>query len=218
MKSRAIDVHHCQFTVNHYTETQRRASWVLNLLWQRQRSKSVAPIQRRTEMKSFTVTLPKLFVLLMFLCLPRPQITAQGIPEPDLIMYGKITVRDTNNTRLTVGTLSWQFQSASRTVVIATPLTNINDQFSYLLRVPCETEIGGFVASPNVIRLLSVPTLYDRSRITVTTDRTNQATLVNPAQASFNLASQDRGRIERIDLEISTVPCLDSDANGLPDC
>jgi len=144
------------------------------------------------------------------------QLAAQGIPEPDLIMYGAVRIRE-GNIRLTVGTLRWEFQSATRTVMVSTPLTNINDQFSYLLRVPCETEIGTFIASSNVIRLLSAPTTYDRSRVAVITDRTNQAALISPAQAVLSLASQDRGHIERVDLEIS-IPCLDSDGNGLPDC
>src|SRR4051794_31101041 len=109
---------------------------------------------------SWTSAVWLLAPLLMWICTPAA--FAGSIPEPDLIIYGQIKV--SANQRLTAGTLTWQFRSATRTVIVSTPITNINDQFSYLLRVPCETEVGSFVASSNVIRLISVPTSYDRSQ------------------------------------------------------
>ncbi len=52
-------------------------------------------------------------------------------------MYGVIRNSD-DGTRLISGTLTWQFQPSAggQTVVLTTTLTNINDQFSYILRVP----------------------------------------------------------------------------------
>src|SRR5258708_1313257 len=50
------------------------------------------------------------------LCLGPAGGFAQGIPEPSFIMYG--AVRD-GPVRLTVGTMTWQFQSGNRTLVIS---------------------------------------------------------------------------------------------------
>jgi hypothetical protein len=77
--------------------------------------------------------------------------------------------------------------------------------------VPCETETPGFPVSSNVLRLGSA---YTRSNVFFNV--TNRITLVDPAQASFSLSTTARGRIERVDLEISVV-LEDLDGNGLPD-
>src|SRR5262249_16852140 len=82
--------------------------------------------------------------------------------------------------------------------------------------VPCETEIGAFVASSNVLRLISVPILYDRSQVTIVSDEALSALFVDPRQTNLIMASVDRGRIERVDL-IANIGGLDLDGNGLPD-
>jgi hypothetical protein len=142
---------------------------------------------------------------------------ADGIPEPSLVMYGVVrNVSGGGNTRLTSGTLTWVFRSAAsgQTVTVATPLTNINDQFSYVLRVPCEAVPAGFTPSANTLRLATPPLSCDRSQVLV--DGAVQATFVQPAQATLALSSQDRGRIERVDLTVAIV-AVDSDGDGLPD-
>jgi hypothetical protein len=139
---------------------------------------------------------------------------AQGIPEPSLVMYGVVrNTQDLDRLRIVFGSLTWTFQpvGGGPPFAVSTPLTNINDQFSYVLRVPCETEVPGFPLSSNVLRLGSS---YTRSSIFF--NGTNQATLADPAQASFVLSSTSRGRMERVDLEISIV-LEDLDGNGLPD-
>lgn len=149
----------------------------------------------------------------LLLAIPR-SLLAQGIPEPSLVMYG--TVRS-GNVRLNAGHLHWSFQAGGRIVNVSTPLTNINDQFSYVLRVPCETEIAAFLVSSNVLRLVATPISYDRSQVTVVFDGISYpASLVSPAQASVSLASRDRGRIEQVDLTAS-IPFDDSNGNGIPD-
>jgi hypothetical protein len=139
---------------------------------------------------------------------------AQGIPEPSLVMYGVVrNTQDMDRLRIVFGNLTWQFQpvGGGPSFVVSATLTNINDQFSYVLRVPCETEVPGLVVSSNVLRLGSS---YTRS--TVLFNGTNQMTLVDPAQASFSLSSTARGRVERVDLEVSIV-LEDLNGNGLPD-
>lgn len=142
------------------------------------------------------------------------QVAAQGIPEPSLVMYGVVrNTQDMDRLRIVFGNLTWQFQpvGGGPSFSVSATLTNINDQFSYVLRVPCETEVPGLVVSTNALRLGSA---YTRSSVVF--NGTNLMTLVDPAQASFSLLSTARGRVERVDLEISIV-LQDSNGNGLPD-
>jgi len=120
--------------------------------------------------------------------------------------------------RISAGTLVWRFQSTLRTVIVTTPLTNINDQFSYLVRVPCETEVGGFPAATNVLSLISVPRTYNRSSVTLITSGSAESypVFVNASQTNLVMASADRGRVERVDLLVLTPP-TDLDGNGLAD-
>jgi hypothetical protein len=139
---------------------------------------------------------------------------AQGIPEPSLVMYGVVrNAQDPDRLRLGFGSLTWTFQPAGggTAFVVSTTLTNINDQFSYVLRVPCESDAPGIPPSTNVLRLNSS---YTRS--TVFFDGTNRATLTDPAQGTFALSPMARGQIERVDLDVS-VALEDLDGNGLPD-
>ncbi|HKX60674.1 MAG TPA: hypothetical protein VJS65_02505 [Verrucomicrobiae bacterium] len=139
---------------------------------------------------------------------------AQGIPEPSLVMYGVVeNSQDPDRLRVVVGTLTWLFQpvGGGPSFAVSTTMTNINDQFSYILRVPCETDVPGFPVSSNALRL---GTAYTRSSVFL--NGTNQATLVDPAQASFSLSATSRGRIERLDLNVS-VAIEDLDGNGLSD-
>jgi hypothetical protein len=139
---------------------------------------------------------------------------AQGIPEPSLVMYGVVrNVQDPDRLRIVFGNLTWQFQrvGGGAPFVVPASLTNINDQFSYVLRVPCETEIPGFTLSTNALRLGSSYT-----RGVVFLNATNPATLVDPGQATFSLATTARGLVERVDLDVS-VALEDLDGNGLSD-
>ena len=153
--------------------------------------------------------------ILTFMSAPFAQwAVAQGIPEPSLVMYGVVrNAQDADRLRVVFGNLRWVFQpvGGGPAFAVSGALTNINDQFSYVLRVPCETEVPGFPVSTNVLRLGSS---YTRSSVFFNV--TNQATLLDPSQASFSLASTARGRVERVDLDVAFA-LEDSDGNGLPD-
>ena len=143
-------------------------------------------------------------------------LNAEGLPEPDLVMYGVVrNVRSSANIRIGYGTLTWVFQptNGETPIVLSTILTNIEDQFSYILRVPCETEVAGFSVSSNVIKLSTAGIAFNRSQVSWAG---NALTFVQPALATTSFGATDRGRIERIDLDLS-VPILDLDGNGLPD-
>src|SRR2546426_358270 len=94
---------------------------------------------------------------------------AQGIPEPNLVMYGTVlNIRSNANLRLGYGTLTCVFRPAGggSLITASASLTNINNQFSYILRIPCETPVSGFTPSTNTIQLTAAGITFDRSQIT----------------------------------------------------
>jgi hypothetical protein len=161
-----------------------------------------------------------LAVLLLSSIAPQ-SLRGAAIPEPGLVLYGSII--DTNGPvrqRVTYGTIRWTFHppAGGTPVVLTSPLRNINDQFSYALLVPCESEAVGLTVSPNTVLLGSVPRTYTRAEVTISVEDTNQypATILAPAPLAMPVSIADRGRLERVDLLVS-LPVVDTDADGLPD-
>ena len=141
---------------------------------------------------------------------------ASGIPEPSLTLYGKVLNKFNGATsRVTDGEIRWTFKplNGGAWVTVTNRLTNINDQFSFVLQVPCESEIVGMALSPNTLKLPTTVAQVDRSTLLV---NTQAATFVVSAQATMTLAAYERGRIERVDLQTAVAP-VDSDGDGLPD-
>jgi hypothetical protein len=141
--------------------------------------------------------------------------TQAGIPEPDLVWYGKVlTTVDNATVRLTSGTLAWRIEpvSGAPAMLFATQLTNLNDQFSFMLRVRCESPEVGQTASTNVINLTSPASRY--RRLTVTLDGQPLSLISATNEIAPGLA--DRGRTERVDLRLGTLP-TDVDGDGLAD-
>ena len=138
-----------------------------------------------------------------------------GIPEPDLVWYGKI-LTDSGGiaVRVTSGTLTWRIEriSGGTPWTVSTPATNIIDQFSFILRIPCETPEAGVSGSTNAVLLTSPPTAYRRA--TVTLD--GQPLTLISASNQFALTQTGRGRPERIDLALGPLP-VDTDGDGLAD-
>lgn len=142
----------------------------------------------------------KVWLLISFVLVLPASLRGGGLPEPDLVLYG--TVRDVSggfNVRLTAGTLNWIYQptGVGKVVSLSATLTNINDQFSYVIRIPCENQIAGFGISDGVLVLGSA---YNRSQLTLDT---HPVTFVQTSQQSLTLALTDRGRVERVDLQVS---------------
>ena len=138
--------------------------------------------------------------MLSLALLPSLSLGAGGLPEPDLVLYG--TIRDVSgglNVRLSAGKLNWTFQHtvSGKSFTVAASLTNINDQFSYVVRIPCETQSTGFTASEGTLVLGNS---YDRSHVSVDN---HPATFLQIAQQTLTLTLTDRGRIERVDLQVS---------------
>ena len=141
---------------------------------------------------------------------------ASGIPEPSLTLYGKVFNKvNGTTTRLTQGQIQWTFKplSGGTWVTVTNRLTNINDQFSFCLQMPCESEIVGVTLSPNTLKLPTASAQVDRATVLI---NTQAVTFVDPAQSIMTLAANERGRIERVDLQVA-IPLADSDGDGLPD-
>ncbi len=137
-----------------------------------------------------------------------------GIPEPGLTLYGEVrNVAGGGNVRLITGALRWTVTPAGGSAITAdTQLRNINDQFSYVVRIPYETVLSGFVLSPNTLALSDTATNYTRTA----TVEGIAATMVSPATSQFTFSALDRGRLERVDLRVSIV-LPDRDGDGMPD-
>jgi hypothetical protein len=138
-----------------------------------------------------------------------------GIPEPSFLMYGVIRNNLSGaNVRLTSGTLTWKITNASgSSLTLQTTLTNINDQFSYALPVPLESPMSGIDPDPQAFQLTATAVRYSRAQVYV--DGT-AAFIVSPATNTFSLSQRDRGKFERVDLQVQ-LAFVDSDHDGLPD-
>lgn len=126
-------------------------------------------------------------------------------------MYG--IVSDAQGARLTNGVLAVTIQRADGfpSLVLQAPLTNINDQFSYVLFIPCETEMPGFtVTASDRLKLTATPVTFDRSGVTYNGTKIQYTV---PALATLQVTSRDRGRFDRVDFSPTGASAYDS--NGL---
>lgn len=138
-----------------------------------------------------------------------------GIPEPDVVWYGKVLGQSGGSTvRVTVGTLVWRLEpvAGGEAIILTTALTNINDQFSYALRLPCESPEPGVTATPRTVVLSNPATRYRRGSVTLD----GQPLTLSGATDQFGPLLTDRGRAELIDLTVATSS-LDVDGDGMAD-
>lgn len=144
------------------------------------------------------------------------QTRGEGIPEPPIILYGTVKNDAFGNRDIlwTIGTLTWRYQnSTGRVVTISVPLTNINNQFSYAVEIPCEAGLSGFPAGSNSVLLLSAGAQMNTRSASI--DGTN-AMIVGPASSTVFMTPTNRAHIERVDLKVS-LPLSDDDQDGIAD-
>jgi hypothetical protein len=131
-------------------------------------------------------------------------VRANSISEPGFIMYGAIS---TANGGMLQTKFNWQISSGSLTVSVNPVTINVNGQNFYIATVPFETRsIGGSsvgAATPNTLALNSMPTTYARL---ATVNGTNAAIVYASSGSTniFTFGPADRGRIERVDLSVSS--------------
>lgn len=142
-----------------------------------------------------------------------PDSRASGIPEPSQLWYGTVWNQVGNQTvRVTSGQLVWECHpgDGGAPVILTTQLTNINDQFSFMLEVPCETVLPGLTLSVNALEVTIPPRIYAHTNLTLD----GQPLFLTPGNLS--LFAVERGRLEQIDLSMFRME-IDSDQDGLPD-
>lgn len=138
-----------------------------------------------------------------------------GIPEPDLVWYGAVLANSNDGAvRVTAGTLTWEIepQTGGAPWVVSTSLTNIHDQFSFVLRVPCESPEPGIPSTSETVVLAKQPISYRRVKVTLD----GQPLAISRGGAEFTPGLMDRGRSERIDLVLGTA-LADTDDDGMAD-
>jgi hypothetical protein len=120
-------------------------------------------------------------------------------------MYGAIS-NSTGGLNTAAANLIWRISSTSASISVNSATVNVNGQNLYVATVPFETRSTGGVpigvATPNTLPLSSTPTTYTRL---ATVNGTN-ATIVYASSGSsntFTFGPADRGRIERLDLDVS---------------
>jgi hypothetical protein len=145
--------------------------------------------------------------------LSAPPVRAAGIPEPSQLWYGAVWNRINGQTvRLTTGLLTWECRpvDGGPPVLLTTSLTNINDQFSFALEVPCETLPPGFTLSANTLEITVPPRVYARTNLTLD----GEPVFLGPNASP--LFSAERGQLEQVNLFLFRLD-TDTDQDGLPD-
>jgi len=135
-------------------------------------------------------------------------ISAAGLPEPGLTMYGVVRNAAAGNIRLTSGALTWMITPPSGSPVTVTALlTDIGGQYSYLLRVPFETIVGSATLSANTLQLNSASTSYMRTNVMFTVGANTYPVALGTNLGYFTFTTADRGKMEQVDLTV-TAPGL----------
>ncbi len=149
-----------------------------------------------------------------------PRLHSDGIPEPGYILFGEIRNHAGGGNILMIGgTLTWRVQVAGNgpVITVSTPVLNINNQFSYRVRIPYEVVVGGNTLGPNSFALLGGVQGHSRAPVYSSTSGsvTTNAVILGPATGTYNFGASTRGAVERVDLYID-VPGLGSGASVAP--
>jgi hypothetical protein len=161
----------------------------------------------------------RLPVLLGSLALLLSTAHGRGIPEPNLIFYGKVTnTAGTVSHALYAGSLNWTLVPASGPAFnIPVVLENLdNGNYSYRVEIPSEKVPAGFTLSADTLEAAG----SEKTFTLAVTFNGEPATMVlpdgSPHTGTAGHQELGRGKIERIDLEVS-AETLDSDGDGIPD-
>ena len=149
-----------------------------------------------------------MLVASLFLVLVAVRSSCAHIPEPGIIIYGKVY---DNGTQLTSGELTWTFTPAvGNSFVVTTQLQQIEAEggpYSYRLEVPLVSAVPGSPDRGDAIVLSGSPVEYTRSAEVTGTSLSMQDTVT--------IGLESRGTFENIN--IGTPPANDTDEDGMPD-
>ena len=80
--------------------------------------------------------------------------SAANLPEPGLVMYGVVRNAASSNAHLISGTLTRTIApTTGAPIAITTSLTNLGNQYSYLLRPPFESVVGNAAVLSRLAKL-----------------------------------------------------------------
>lgn len=159
------------------------------------------------------LALSGLIILLLLQCV---RSWAQAIPEPSLVLYGRVwNPLAGPSGRVTAGTLTWTMQptGGGNSITLTQQLSVLPASYSYLMQVPCESQLGSLTVSSNVLQLTAQPVTYNRAAVLLDGQ---PIYLKYPTQTLFSVTSLSRGRLEQVDLTLLQSD-QDSNGNGLPD-
>ena len=141
-----------------------------------------------------------------------------GFTEPPIVFYGKVTNNyDGYALDLTQGQLTFTVQPAlgGPALNFTTPLSALGGGYSYRLDIPVEKVPAGFTVTAGTIAAPAASTGYVRGA-TLNNAPVTISLPALPAGQTFTFAENQRGKIERVDLTLSTA-FTDTDGDGLPD-
>lgn len=138
---------------------------------------------------------------LLFLVLVSPVSLVAGIPEPDAVFYGRVTIHPSDSA-YDPGLVAWSLFGNAETVVVGQSHTVfVNGEMFYFARIPFETrqlaDNTPLPATPNTIAITPSLTTYTR---TATVD--GRTAYLPPNAGTFTYGVTVQGLVERIDLVI----------------
>jgi len=144
----------------------------------------------------------------LFLVLIAAGLSYAHIPEPGIIIYGKVY---DNGTQLTSGDITWTFTpTVGDPFVVTAPLQEIDAEggpYSYRVEIPLVSVVPGSPDTADAIVLSDPSVEYTRSAQVTGTGLGMQDTVT--------IGFESRGTFEKIN--IGTPPVNDTDTDGLPD-
>ena len=182
--------------------------------------KSKKPMKTQTNIAQFIAPLAALGLFIT------PLVHADGVPEPGLVLYGKVRNAAAANAVVTQGTLTLTVQQVGgASVVVSTPVLPLPPGQSFRARVPFEVLLGS--AATLSAGTFKIPTSTLAFQIT-------QAIFTHPSigttnlplgalsVTSFNLAGNFRGEVRAVDVQLSDprinlAAWIDSDGGGMSD-
>lgn len=138
-----------------------------------------------------------------------------AIPEAPIILYGVVrqSIGNGVNVRRIQGTLSVTVvPPMGNPITVSAKLRNVNDQFCYVLQLPCEAVVNPQMnVSSNALLLAPMTLTYSCSNMVV---NGQTAQIVGPN--NLVLSQNDRGSFHRLDLQLNVLP-VDADHDGIAD-
>ena len=140
--------------------------------------------------------------------------TPPGIPEPGLIIYGRVLDRSSGKP-VQANAVAFQVTGNNDTANVTANLVTINGQMFYVAQVPFETRVVGvqnFQKTANTVALTTGNTSYTRTAAV----NGKAATFKAPGIGQFLFSAAERGRVENLDLEVEGIPVLDPGTGSPP--